>query len=213
MLLRRQSGAATQWAALLPLRAPTEGPNTDHIEAVAVRQALAEANQTGALFLDLAAESNRLYADYLDEAMLLSLTGLLAIVALLAVALRSARRLRRVLAPLLAAVLVVIAGLALAGERLTLLHLVGLLLIVAVGSNYALFFDRTGSRSGQEPHTLASLLIANATTVLGFGVLAFSRLPVLHAIGVTVGPGAVLALLFAALLAGRQRVGEPAAEG
>jgi predicted exporter len=97
-------------------------------------------------------------------------------------------------------VLLVIAGLALAGERLTLLHLVGLLLIVAVGSNYALFFDRAGQRI--EPQTLASLVIANATTVLGFGVLAFSQLPVLHAIGVTVGPGAVLALLFSALLAG-----------
>ena len=30
----------------------------------------------------------------------------------------------------------------LAGVQLTILHLVGMLLIVAVGSNYALFFDR-----------------------------------------------------------------------
>jgi predicted exporter len=75
------------------------------------------------------------------------------------------------------------------------------LLIVAVGSNYALFFDRAAD--GSEAQTLASLLIANASTVIGFGVLAFSRLPVLHAIGITVGPGAVLALLFAALLAAR----------
>ena len=40
-----------------------------------------------------------------------------------------------------------------------------------------------------------------STTVIGFGVLAFSRVPVLQAIGATVGPGAVLALLFSAILA------------
>ncbi len=196
MLLQRQTG----WAALLPLHAPTTGPNAYRIEPAALQRLLADAGQPGALFVDLVGESNRLYADYLDEAIRYSLAGLLAIVVLLAVTLRSAARLGRVLAPLLAAVLLVIAGLALAGERLTLLHLVGLLLIVAVGSNYALFFDRAGQRI--EPQTLASLVIANATTVLGFGVLAFSQLPVLHAIGVTVGPGAVLALLFSALLAG-----------
>jgi len=105
---------------------------------------------------------------------------------------------------LMTAVLLVMAGLALAGERLTLLHLVGLLLIVAVGSNYALFFDR--SERQPEPQTLASLLIANCTTVIGFGVLAFSKLPILHAIGITVGPGAVLALLLSATLAGRPRI-------
>jgi predicted exporter len=76
-----------------------------------------------------------------------------------------------------------------------------MLLIVAVGSNYALFFDRIGAREAAVPRTLASLLIANLATVMGFGVLAFSAVPVLAALGRTVAPGALLALLFAALLA------------
>ena len=42
---------------------------------------------------------------------------------------------------------------------------------------------------------LASLLLANMTTVMGFGILALSQFPVLHALGITVGPGAVLALV------------------
>jgi predicted exporter len=77
------------------------------------------------------------------------------------------------------------------------------LLIVAVGSNYALFFDRGAAEHAhaQLPLTLASLLIANASTVIGFGVLAFSRVPVLSDLGTTVAPGALLALWFAALLA------------
>lgn len=195
------------WSALLPLRAPQGADGRLlPIDPAAVRQALAAAGQPEALFVDLLGESNRLYATYLDEAILLSLAGFAAIVLLLALALRSPARLARVLLPLVTAVLLVVAGLALAGEKMTLLHLVGLLLAVAVGSNYALFFDRSGSagdRAGT-PQTLASLALANCTTMIGFGVLAFSQVPVLRAIGVTVGPGAVLALLLAAILAGQR---------
>jgi len=77
-----------------------------------------------------------------------------------------------------------------------------MLLIVAVGSNYALFFDRQAQRheAGGEALTLASLVIANASTVIGFGLLSFSQVPVLVALGTTVAPGAFLALLFAAVL-------------
>ena len=88
------------------------------------------------------------------------------------------------------------------GERLHLLHLVGMLLIVAVGSNYALFFDRAAGQL--EPDTLASMAVANLTTAIGFGTLGLSQVPVLHAIGVTVGPGAVLALLLAAMFVPRE---------
>jgi len=120
--------------------------------------------------------------------------------------LRSALRVARVLAPLVLSVCLVAAGLAVSGVQLTILHLVGLLLIVAVGSNYALFFDRQASSGdrGSEALTLASLIIANAGTVMGFGLLSFSQVPVLVALGTTVAPGAFLALLFAALLSPRR---------
>lgn len=52
--------------------------------------------------------------------------------------------------------------------------------------------------------TLNSTLIATLTTAIGFGTLALSNVPVLHAVGATVGPGAVLALLLAAVFVGRQ---------
>ena len=89
-------------------------------------------------------------------------------------------------------------------ERLHLLHLIGMLLIVAVGSNYALFFDRAPSQQQLDPTTLASMLIANLTTAIGFGTLALSQVPVLHAVGITVGPGAILALLLSALFVPRE---------
>jgi len=192
LLLHHEQG----WSVLLPIR-----PGQQAIDASAVRRALAG---SGALFIDMKGEFDRLYNDYLHEAMLLSLAGLLAIVALLAVTLRSPRRLAGVLLPLVLAVIIVIAGLHLLGERLQLLHLIGTLLIVAVGSNYALFFDRAEGGSDLAPQTLASMLIANLTTAIGFGTLALSHVPVLNAVGVTVGPGAILALLLSAMFVPRE---------
>ncbi len=189
-----------RWSALLPLRA-APGSASD-IDLAPVRAALAAAGRESAsvYLLDLKRESDALYDEYLQEAMRLSLAGLAAIVALLWFALRSLKRAALVLAPLVLAVLTVAAVLALCGVELTILHLVGMLLIVAVGSNYALFFDRRkgGDRGG--PLTVASLALANLCTVIGFGLLCFSGVPVLEALGTTVAPGAFLALLYAALL-------------
>lgn len=201
--------------ALLPLRAPFDGRQAHLIDASAVRSVLAAAPPSAGdlppLFLDLKHESDALYGGYLSEAIQLSLGGVLAILVLLLVFLRRPMRVVRIALPLAAAILVVVAALTLAGKQLILLHLVGLLLIVAVGSNYALFFDQGENDSAPPtPLTLASLLFANLTTVAGFGLLAFSEVPVLQAIGITVGPGAVLALVFAAMLSRRARLPQPA---
>ena len=187
---------ANGWSVLLPLR-----PGQTAIDADQVRNALAG---SGAIFVDMKVEFDKLYNDYLHEAMLLSLAGLLAIVALLAISMRSPRRLLAVMTPLVLAVVIVIAGLHVLGERLHLLHLVGMLLIIAVGSNYALFFDRVEAHHSLDPETLASMLLANLTTAIGFGTLALSKVPVLHAVGVTVGPGAILALLLSAIFVSRE---------
>ena len=202
-LLWHRDGA---WHALLPLRANAAAGGAGAIDIERVRAAVTPLAPGQVLVMNIKHELDALYGSYLAEAVQLSLAGLGAIVLLLLVALRSAARAARVIAPLLLSVLVVGAGFALAGIRLTILHLIGMLLIVAVGSNYALFFDRRAADSDRSalPLTLASLLIANACTVIGFGVLAFARVPVLSALGATVAPGTLLALLFAALLAPRR---------
>ncbi|KWF92970.1 MMPL family transporter [Burkholderia cepacia] len=195
-----------RWSAMLPLRAPdaarTAQPASS-LDATPIRAAVARAGVPDALFVDMKAEADRLYVSYVHEDIRLSLAGFAAIAVLLLIALRSPRRVVRALAPLVAAVLVVTAGFALAGVPLTILHLVGMLLIVAVGSNYALFFCKRDDAQPVTPHTLVSLLIANLATVAGFGLLALSRVPLLETFGLTVGPGAMLALAFAAILAPR----------
>jgi len=186
-----------QWNALLPLRSAAAGADIDLRQVVA---ALKDSGVDEAQVLDLKRESDALYGNYLAEAIHFSLAGFLALTVLLLIALRSPLRVARVLAPLVLAVLTVAAGLAVAGVHLSILHLVGMLLIVAVGSNYALFFDRqaNSAEAGDEALTLAALVIANASTVIAFGLLSFSQIPVLVALGTTVAPGTFLALLFAA---------------
>ena len=188
---------ASQWRALLPLTAP-KGVT---INAGRIRGALGAANLPDVMFVDMKAESDRLYAGYLQEAIVLSLGGFVAIALLLLLVFRSPLRVLRVIAPLLAAVVTVTAGLAALGQPLIILHLVGLLLVVAIGSNYALFFDRPDPHLPILPRTLASMLFANLTTVAGFGLLAFSDVAILQAMGVTVAPGVILALLYAAIFA------------
>ena len=200
------------WSALLPLTAP-EGVS---INADRIRAALSAKGLPDVLFMDMKTESDRLYSGYLHEVILLSLGGLVAIIGLLLWVFRSPMRVVRIIAPLAAAVITVAAGLAVFGQQLIILHLVGLLLVVAVGSNYALFFDRAdhplppGERLMAEskpiartisPRTLASMLFANLTTVAGFGLLAFSNVSILQAMGVTVAPGVILALIYSAIFA------------
>ena len=192
-----RSGAG--WAALLPVAGVGFG-ELSPAAVTAVRAALTAAGAPAQL-LDIKGEADRLYAGYLLQAVQLALAGLGAIVLLLLLALRSPRRVVNIVAPLILAVLAVAALLVSTGHALGILHVVGMLLIVAVGSNSALFFDRGQRQSPASYLTLASLLVANVATVTAFGVLAFSSVPVLADLGSTVAPGALFALLFAALLA------------
>ena len=185
LLVKRPTG----WAAMLPLRGVSD--------AKAIADAVA--GTSAGVLLDLRQELDEIYRGYLREAQINSLLGAAAIVALLFAALRSPRRVFDVLAPLAAAALVTCGLLALGGHELSIFHLVGLLLVVAVGSNYSLFFDRAAPVQDRG-RTILSLVFAAVTTVIGFGLLAFSTVPVLNAIGSTVGIGAAMALAFSAIL-------------
>jgi predicted exporter len=129
---------------------------------------------------------------------LYALAGMLAILGLLAVYLKSLRRALRLMWPLAAAVLFTGGILLVAGVSLSIFHIVAFLLVVGVGSNYALFFDGLVDADSLGP-VMISLVVCNLSTLFGFGVLGFSNMPILSAIGTTVGIGAVLSLFLSAL--------------
>ena len=184
-----------RWSTLLPLQARAG----QDLPLTAVKTALQGLPDTRVL--DIGAELGGLYARYLGEARNQAALGALGVLLIMAVAVRTPRRVLAVCQPLLLAVLLTLGGLAALGVQLGILHLIGLLLVVAVGSNYALFFDLVREQqdtADSNDDTLASLLLANLTTVLGFGLIALSSIPALSAIGRVVGPGALLALLLSA---------------
>jgi predicted exporter len=191
LLFQRGGEGAAHWTALLPLQ-----PGPKPVDTAALKQALA--GLPGLQVVDIKHELDSLYQRYLHEALWQALLGAAAVVVLLALVLRSGRRLWAVCLPLAQAVLLTLAGLVLAGVPLGILHLVGLLLVVAVGSNYALFFDQLTQGGPADEDTLASLVLANLTTVVSFGLIAMSAIPALSAIGQVVAPGALLALLLSA---------------
>ena len=188
------------WRVLLSLQAGERG-----IDAERLRVALA--GVPGAQVVQIGTELGALYSRYLREAMWQAGLGALAVCILLGVYLRSWRRLLGVAQPIAAAVLIVLAALALHGAALGILHLVGFLLVVAIGSNYALFFDQLRHGVGRDSvagdgssdsDTLASLALANLTIVISFALLAISSIPALYAIGQVVAPGTLLSLVLSA---------------
>jgi predicted exporter len=189
-LLVQAQGA---WHALLPLRGVVDPP------AAAERLTGIEGVET----LDIKAESTLLMRTYREQALALFGIGSALIALLLAIHLRSVARVARVLAPIVAAVAATVACLLATGVKLTLFHLVALLLVVGVGSNYALFFDRVPRDETERRRTAFSLALCAVTAGLAFGLLAISDTPVLIMIGSTVGVGVAVSLACAALVARR----------
>ncbi|MBI4695220.1 MAG: MMPL family transporter [Gammaproteobacteria bacterium] len=200
---------ADRWIATLPLRDVRDPGRVSR--ALATLPAPARGR---VVLVDLKTESDALLHRYRHEAILLALLGAVAIAGLLLVWLRSLRMTLAVLAPLAVAVIGTVGVLTLGAGRLSIFNVFGLLLVIAVGSNYCLFFLR-GDLSGERgAATVGSLLAANLCTVIGFGALGLSHLPVLFDIGRTVALGTALSLVAAAILtpglARSQAAGTPA---
>ncbi len=156
----------------------------------------------GVTYLDIRTELGGILSAYTGRAWRwLGWSGLLML-AVLGIGLRSVSRTLRVLGAVGAALLVTVAGLAAAGVRLSLVHLVALQLVAGVGLDYALFFARRLLDAEERARTLRTLITCNAMTVLTFGLLAGCQTPLLRDIGLTVAVGAGLAMAFAFLFAG-----------
>ena len=180
------------WVALVPLIGVTD-------EAV-LNKTIAPLTSHDVIYLDLKNESNRLVAGYRIESLHLLSWGVLGIAMLLTIGLRSWRSAGRVLLPMASAVTVTCALLVMFGSGLSLFHLVSLLLVVGIAMDYALFFNRPPDNPQEQSRTVHSLMVCNLTTTVAFGVLLLSHTSILVAIGSTVAIGALLALLFAAMM-------------
>jgi len=159
-----------------------------------------EAQARGAILMDLKQASESLVAAYRARLLVaLAVAGLLLVITV-GIALRSARRMRRVLLPMMLTTLVVLAVLRLAGVELNMFHLIGLILSAGLGLDYGLFFEHAGEGRQDQLRTLHGLVVCSVMTVLVFALLALSSIPVLRAIGTTVALGVVCNFVLALLV-------------
>lgn len=155
--------------------------------------------------LDLKAASESLVVAY-RERILQALGLALALLALtVVVALRSARRAWHVLAPMSLATLLVLVVERAAGIPLSLFHLVALTLAAGLGLHYALFFERPVADAAEGRRTLHATLVCVLSALLVFGMQAWSSLPVLRAIGLTVALGVGFHFCLSILMARERR--------
>ncbi len=147
----------------------------------------------GVSLIDRPAELNRLFAETQRQAALLKMFAAVVILALLCLPFGWSGALRCLAVPLLAA-LGSLACLGWLGQPLTLFGLFGLLLVTAIGVDYAILMRE---RIGGAAVSLVGTLLAAVTTWLSFGLLALSSTPAVSNFGLAVGIGLVFAFLLA----------------
>jgi predicted exporter len=126
------------------------------------------------------------------------------IIALLFVITRQLFSLLALIIPFSGAIILTIATLLLFGYSLSIFHLVTLLLVVGLAIDYSIFMFYAQKNITQHNNindvSQVSVIICLISTVIMFGALGLSTLPVLKAIGLTASLGAIYAFLLTFLI-------------
>ncbi|PTQ68656.1 MMPL family transporter [Pseudomonas sp. GV071] len=145
----------------------------------------------GVKLVDRLGQLNRLFAATQISAAELKLASCLLIFALLCLPF-GPRGAARVLAVSLLAALASLASLGWLGQPLTLFSLFGLLLVTAIGVDYAIIMRE---RVGGAATSLLGTLLSALTTWLSFGLLALSSTPAVSNFGLTISIGLTFSFL------------------
>lgn len=144
----------------------------------------------GVELIDLKLLSEDILSAFRQEAFLLLALGSGVVLLLLAAFRYPPLGIARIFLVLTLSVAVTAAALTLLGEKLTMLHILAVLLVVGLGLDYTIFFTWPDADDNQRRRTRHALLTCVLSTVLVFGLLACSSIGLLRAIGLTVALGA-----------------------
>lgn len=184
-----------------PYRTLWLGPTAQGVAAVVSLQGLNDAallrvqavDLPGVHLVDRLGDLNRVFAATQISAAELKLASCVLIVLLLIWPFGVGAALRIVALPLLAA-MCSLASLGWLGQPLTLFSLFGLLLVTAIGVDYAILMRE---RIGGAAVSLLGTLLAAVTTWLSFGLLALSSTPAVSNFGLAVSLGLAFSFLLA----------------
>jgi len=143
------------------------------------------------------------YTRLRDRTRWMVLAALLAMGATVWLRTRRPARTLAVLSPALAAPTFALGVLGALGQELNLFHIIAAIMVAGMALDYGIYTDESLADApsdwtrAESPlgGALLSICIAASTTVLSFGPLGFSAIPVLQAIGQTIGLGILAALL------------------
>lgn len=160
--------------------------------------ALSDAS-TGIRFVDKPASVARLFAAYrVDSGWWLA--GALVLVLVLFCVRYGLAAGVRVTLPVVCAVGITFAAYGYAGIPLNLFHWLALMLVLGVGANYAVFLREGCTRQHADIGGVwVGVLLSAATTLLSFGLLGTSTMPVLRSFGMTLALGIIIAVALAPL--------------
>ena len=153
----------------------------------------ASANLAGVTFVDKAGSVSRLFGEYRQWGALWLFGALSLVYGVLCLRYGLARS-AFMLLPTVLSIAVVLGVFGHLGTSLTLFNLMGFMLVLGVGVNYAIFLCEGGVN---EAATLAGVLLSAGTTLLSFGLLAFSSMPALSGFGLTLLFGICTSVLLA----------------
>ena len=152
----------------------------------------------GARLIDQAQMMQEANRAYQQRTLELISVGLLGVLLMLVLRYRNVRKVFAAFFPSLLAAAVTVSILTFAGLGLDLVSLTALLVVVSVGVDYGVFLvDADMAGEADRSAALLSIVVACASTVLGFGLLSLSSYPALHVIGLTAVIGVVASFLLA----------------
>ena len=163
----------------------------------------------GARLLDVEGALTSAFAAYRSRMATLLAVGVLLVVVVVVVRYRSVRLTALAVVPALLGGACTVAILGLCGIDLNFLSLVALLMVVSMGVDYGIFLAEDEQHPGARGATMLGVVVDGVTTMLGFGLLAFSSHPAMFAIGITAGIGVTLCLTLALCLAPLVASAEP----
>ncbi|RKP50707.1 MMPL family transporter [Trinickia fusca] len=161
--------------------------------------ALAQLAQTmpGVVFVDKAASVSRLFGAYRVDSGWWLAVALALVMVLLMVRYGPAAGFAVTL-PVLLACGVALAAFGYAGMPLTLFHWLALMLVLGVGANYAVFLREGSVRDHADVGAVwTGVVLSACTTLLSFGLLGMSTMPVLKNFGATLALGIAVSVLLA----------------
>ena len=187
-----------EWFLLVPLY----GVNNPS----AIGQLITQGDHSSTRYLQLGEEGKRMVIDFREGIFSGIGWGVLAMFCLLLIGLKSVRSALLILLPVLLAVTLTIGLLVMLGEKLSIFHLVALMLVAGIGIDYSLFFGRQEASEEESRRTFHALIVCAISTSTVFTILASSEIPVLNAIGLTTAIG-VVGCFIASMLLSRQLAG------